>query len=62
MGERYAPLFHMNTGVLSFTLMFMAKLKTASLIAICLETENASCGKWYMVLNNLILGNCFELS
>ena len=61
VGERHTPLFHMNTGVLSFNLllMFMAKVETASFIAIWLETENASCGNWYIVLNNLILGNCF---
>ena len=38
--------------------MFMAKVETASFIVIWLETENASCGNWYNVLNNLILGNC----
>ena len=59
MGERHAPLFHMNISVLSFILMFMAELKTAVHIDIWLETENASCGNWYMVSSNLILGNCF---
>ena len=38
--------------------MFMAKVETASLIVIWLETENAACGKWYNALNNLILGIC----
>ena len=38
--------------------MFMAKVETASLIVIWLETENATCGNWYDVLNNVILGNC----
>ena len=37
----------------------MAKVEIASLIVIFLETENASCGNWYIVLNNFILGNCF---
>ena len=42
MGERHAPLFHMNTSVLRFLfLMFMAELKAAALIDIWLETENA---------------------
>ena len=59
MGERHALLFHINTGVLNFILMFMAKVETSSFIVIWLETENASCGNWYIVLNNLILGNCF---
>ena len=43
---------------LALLLMFMAKVETASLIVIWLETENATCGNWYNVLNNLILGNC----
>ena len=43
---------------LALLLMFMAKVETASFIVIWLETENASCGNWYNVLNNLILGNC----
>ena len=58
MGERHAPLVHMNTGVLSFTFTFMAKGETASFINIWLETENATCGNWDNVWNNFILGNC----
>jgi hypothetical protein len=46
----------------AFTFNVHGGVETASLIAIWLETENASCGKWYMALNNLILGNYFELS
>ena len=61
VGERHAPLVHMNTAVLSFTLMFMAKVETASLIVIWLETGNATCSNWYDVLNNLIFGDCCAL-
>ena len=43
---------------LALLLMFMVKVETASFIVIWLETENASYGNWYNVLNNLILGNC----
>ena len=60
MGESHAPLVRMNTCVLSFILMFMVELKTISLIAIWLETENATCGNWYNVLNNVILGNFYS--
>ena len=42
---------------LALFLMFMAKVETASLIVVWLETGNATCGNWYNVLNNLILGN-----
>ena len=38
--------------------MIMAKVETASLIVIWLETGNATCGNWFNVLNNVILGNC----
>ena len=64
VGERHAPLFHVNTCSSFYFLVFMAKTKSRSiyLLIIWLETENASCGSWYIVLNNLMLGNCFELS
>jgi len=78
VGERHAPLFHVNTCSSFYFLVFMAKAESLStymfmfmgkaesrsiyLLIIWLETENASCGSWYIVLNNLMLGNCFELS
>ena len=43
---------------LALFLIFMAKVETALLIVIWLETENATCGNWYNDLNNFILGNC----
>ena len=64
VGERHAPLFHVNTCSSFYFLVFMAKAESRStyLLIIWLGTENASCGSWYIVLNNLMLGNCFELS
>ena len=58
LGERYTPLFRMNKYVLSFILNVHCENWTISFIVIWLETENAACGKWYNVLNNVILGNC----
>ena len=58
LGEIHAPLFHMNTGVLHFT--FNVHDKSWKLLHLLLFVWKQKMP--HIVLNNLTLGNCFELS
>ena len=55
VGERHAPLFHMNTCVLNCALIFMAKAEIASLN--CYLVGIRKCCIWFGITSN-----CFELS
>ena len=55
MGERHAPLFHLNTCVLNLLFMFMAKAESLSIDCYLVGLENVACGSGIMkYLHNLV--------